>query len=626
MLTFTQLAEKKSKIKINPKKEECLEDRKHKEDCQCQKCEDKEEEKVVEGSAYGLWKGDGKRKLPGDKKKKEDVKEAEVVSEADPRLAIYQSGITDASRVKGRVGKAVDKVKDKVKKVLGKKDKVSSHLDRYRFQSGMDNYLKSKVKKEEVEEVDEKISASGYARAKKWREDQARQKDREDNAKWEEKARTHKWDGKKWNKRDKPTHEKGTGPHARKLAGESVEYELEEERAARKMNVRTKGTIKKQIAKDAAAEAKRRANKTGEYKEKPKKRPSLKKPSQLTKVTGTSKPEPKKEAPKPKAKPAAKKAAPKPKAEPKAKAKPTPKAKPVAAVKKVTPKAKKKEAPRTQKGAMAYDGPNKARSQAADRVKAKTKAKQKSLPKKEAPKKSGVGDRVRDAIKKGVKRHRKATQGARVFGKGFVKGAKDTVKFAGKVKKAVVGEERLTFKQFVNEAKVDAGKSPETKEKDRNVRKFGVSHNVAGHGKLRRALHRSNRGDKKIKGDKSQYVETESVNFDEATRLKKEKGYDKGGTKKPSGRKDAALAAVLAKIKKEHGAGAVMGQGSRQQKKVKGAKSTAGTGKYKKAADNKKQTAADAKKRGFSNVQNYVDTMARYGGKSNYDKGRGLGT
>ena len=74
----------------------------------------------------------------------------EVVTEADPRLAIYQSGMTDASRVKGRVGKAVDKVKDKVKKVLGKKDKVSSHLDRYRFQSGLDNYLKSKVKKEEV--------------------------------------------------------------------------------------------------------------------------------------------------------------------------------------------------------------------------------------------------------------------------------------------------------------------------------------------------------------------------------------------------------------------------------------------------------------------------------------------
>ena len=83
-------------------------------------------------------------------KAKRGVKE-EIVTEADPRLAIYQSGMTDASRVKGPVGKTVDKVKDKVKRVLGKKDKVSSHLDRYRFQSGMDNYLKSKVKKEEVE-------------------------------------------------------------------------------------------------------------------------------------------------------------------------------------------------------------------------------------------------------------------------------------------------------------------------------------------------------------------------------------------------------------------------------------------------------------------------------------------
>jgi hypothetical protein len=323
----------------------------------------------------------------------------------------------------------------------------------------------------------------------------------------------------------------------RKKAGVKEEMELEEERAARKMNVRTKGTIKKQIAKDAAAEAKRREKKTGEYAEKPKKRPRLKKPSQLTKVTGASKPAPKKEAPKPKAKPVAKKAAPK-------------------------PKAKKKEAPRTQKGAMAYDGPNKARSQAADRVKAKTKAKQKSLPKKkEAPKSKSVGDRVRDVIKKGVKRHKKAVQPARVFAKGFKKGVKDTAKFAAKAKKAVVGEGRITFRQF-----------------------------------------------------------------NEATRLKKEKGYDKGGTKKPSGKKDAALSFVLDKIRKEHGKGAVMTGGSRQQKKVKGAKSTAGTGKYKKAADQKKQTAADAKKRGFKSSQDYVNTIARYGGKDNYDKGKGLGT
>ena len=91
--------------------------------------------------------------------------------------------------------------------------------------------------------------------------------------------------------------------------------------------------------------------------------------------------------------------------------------------------------------------------------------------------------------------------------------------------------------EVVDEAKVDAGKSPEQKEKDRNVRKFGVSHNVAGHGKLRRALHRSDRGDKKIKGDKSAYVEMESVVNEE----------DKKG--KGSGTKDACYHKVKASAK-----------------------------------------------------------------------------
>jgi len=117
-------------------------------------------------------------------------------------------------------------------------------------------------------------------------------------------------------------------------------------------------------------------------------------------------------------------------------------------------------------------------------------------------------------------------------------------------------------------------------------------------------------------------------NMVEATRLKKEMGYDKGGTKKPTApkQKDTALDLVKKSIIAKHGKGAIMTGGSKQQKKVKGAKSSVGTGKYKNMADTKKQTADDAKKRGFNNVQNYVDTMARYGGKDNYDKGRGLGT
>ena len=409
------------------------------------------------------------------------------------------------------------------------KEKIKHSEIDYKRKSDRKDKEEPTVESVEVDEMH--VTASMGRHAKKWREEQAEKQRRKDNPKYY--AELDKIRAAKAKRAAKK--EKNLASNMKK-----EELELEEERSARKMNVRTKGTIKKQIAKDAAAEAKRRANKTGEYKEKPKKKVTLKKPSQLTSV----KAEPKKEKPVA----AVKKVAPKPKAKAKPKAKPA---------------AKKKEAPRTQKGAMAYDGPNKARSQAADRVKAKTKAKQKTLPKKkEAPKKkSGLGDRVRDAVKQGVKRHRKATQGARVFAKGAAKGAKDTVKFAGKVKKVFTGE-GVTFKSFIKEA----------------------------------------------------------------TRLKKEKGYDKGGTKKPSGKKDAALAFVLDKIRKEHGKGAVMTGGSRQQKKVKGAKSTAGTGKYKKAADQKKQTASDAKKRGFKSSKDYVNTIARYGGKDNYDKGKGLGT
>ena len=89
-------------------------------------------------------------------------------------------------------------------------------------------------------------------------------------------------------------------------------------------------------------------------------------------------------------------------------------------------------------------------------------------------------------------------------------GSRAKRKLARKVHAKYVSGSEDNVPDDIREAKVDAGKSPEQKEKDRNVRKFGVSHNVAGHGKLRRALHRSDRGDKKIKGDKSAYVEMEA--------------------------------------------------------------------------------------------------------------------
>ena len=110
---------------------------------------------------------------------------------------------------------------------------------------------------------------------------------------------------------------------------------------------------------------------------------------------------------------------------------------------------------------------------------------------------------------------------------------------------------------------------------------------------------------------------------DEATRYKKEKGYDKGGTKKPTGPKvkDAALDAVKSKYK-----GQIMRKGSNQPKKVKGQKST-GVGKYLAKHKAKQQLKKDTKEMGYGkDTKSYVNARARYGSKENMKSGKGLGT
>ena len=144
-----------------------------------------------------------------------------------------------------------------------------------------------------------------------------------------------------------------------------------------------------------------------------------------------------------------------------------------------------------------------------------------------------------------------------------------------------------------SEAKYERGASNYGKMSIRNKRAVGYGGNAAPPEERRKAH------DERMKKHK-------------ASQMKEEK------------HRDAALDAVKKSIIAKYGKGAIMKKG--QAKKVKGAKSTVGTGKYKKMADQKKQTAADAKKRGFKSTQDYVNTMARYGGKDNYDKGRGLGT
>ena len=111
--------------------------------------------------------------------------------------------------------------------------------------------------------------------------------------------------------------------------------------------------------------------------------------------------------------------------------------------------------------------------------------------------------------------------------------------------------------------------------------------------------------------------------FQEATRLKKEMGYDKGGTKKPTGpkTKDSALDLIKAKYK-----GQIMRSGSNQPKKVKGEKS-GGEGKYLKQHKAHQQLKKDAKEMGYgSNTKGYIETRARYGSKENMKSGKGLGT
>ena len=91
--------------------------------------------------------------------------------------------------------------------------------------------------------------------------------------------------------------------------------------------------------------------------------------------------------------------------------------------------------------------------------------------------------------------------------------------------------------------------------------------------------------------------------------------------------KDTALDIVKKNIIAKYGKGAIMRKGSNQPKKVRGAKSTAGTGKYLQKAKAKAQLKSDAKEMGYGDdTKGYIETRARYGSKENMKLGRGLGS
>jgi hypothetical protein len=230
---------------------------------------------------------------------------------------------------------------------------------------------------------------------------------------------------------------------------EGSAVDLNEERAARRASVRAKSYEKVKAEVDKSDAAKKKAKK-GEY------APSYAKKETDVTDYGDDKPAAKK-------KPAAMKKA-------------------VARKKEVLTQPVKKVAPKPVTKKV---------------VKAVAKAKV-AQPAKKVSKKT-LRDKITTAYKAGVKRHKKAVQPARVFAKGMKAGAKATVKFAGKAKKALVGE-KLDYdpmddpdfdpheaekkrgvsgknnpkggkklEKIVKEAKVDTG-SAEAKASARNVR------------------------------------------------------------------------------------------------------------------------------------------------------------
>ena len=125
----------------------------------------------------------------------------------------------------------------------------------------------------------------------------------------------------------------------------------------------------------------------------------------------------------------------------------------------------------------------------------------------------------------------------------------------------------------------------------------------------------------------AQEFDPKGTEVTELNRYEKETGKSSGSLNMPKGRptkkggdSSPVMRAVRTSMRKD------TGKPEGQQKKVKGAKSDAGTGKYLAKQKAKKDYAAKAKKAGFKSTQDYTNTMARYGGEDNYKAGRGLGT
>ena len=207
------------------------------------------------------------------------------------------------------------------------------------------------------------------------------------------------------------------------------------------------------------------------------------------------------------------------------------------------------------------------------KVEKAVKTAKKTQPQKPTSKKGLLG-KVGDAVKKGVERHNKARAAGKVpekrvkeFAKGFKKGVSGTLKFAGKVKKAVS-----------EETQVDEGvyEKQKTKEvmgalKKRDLKK-GVKKKIAAD--IVKKKGDTSKSDDRYAYEETITSETNLLTFNELNRYGKETGKATGSINKREGspvkkggnRKDLALLAVRNMIRRE------TGKPEGQRKKVKGEK------------------------------------------------------
>jgi len=179
-----------------------------------------------------------------------------------------------------------------------------------------------------------------------------------------------------------------------------------------------------------------------------------------------------------------------------------------------------------------------------------------------------------------------------------------------------VAKQKAAFgdsEKSVKEAKVDKGLDDEGKEDARNYRKFGTKHNQHKTAVFRRELHRSRRGDKKIKGKKVP-VEMEAKELWNIVTDMMEGGETINGkfmsyaTMKAKGikPKQTAVQKVKSDIEKRHGKGAIYDPKNPPKAKPK--------------PKAKPDTRTDAQKKADQHTAN-MDAV--YGGKQ---RDRGLGT